>query len=134
MNDSPPIVLVGHCGADSWSLTRVVTEACPGVRIDAVNDQAAIAALSTGKAVRPVLLINRVLDGDFSAGDGLELIRQIAQSPQPPVMLLISNYDDAQAAAVAAGALRGFGKSQLNQPATKQALTDAMQHARGKPV
>ncbi len=135
MNDQPQFVLVGHCSADSSSLSRAIGQAYPHARIASVSDQTSLAkkldanGQSEG-AARSVLLVNRVLDGDFAAEGGVELIRELAQSPAAPVMLLISNFDDAQDAAVAAGAVRGFGKSQLNQPATRQALVGALEKAK----
>ena len=36
--------------------------------------------------------------------------------------MLVSNYADAQSAAVDAGAVRGFGKSQLGEPDTVKNL------------
>ena len=125
MNDSAYFVLVGHCSHDSGMLSRVIQQACPGVRVASAHNRAEIASLAGPR----VLLVNRALDGDFSVETGVDLIRQFATENAAPVMLLISNYEDAQAAAVAVGALPGFGKSQLQQPATKQALVDALQRA-----
>lgn len=124
-NDSPYFVLVGHCSADSGSLSRVIHQACPGVRVVSAHSRAELASLAGPR----VLLVNRALEGDFAADTGVELIQQLAGERGAPAMLLISNYEDAQAAAVAAGALCGFGKSQLNQPTTKQTLVDALQRA-----
>jgi CheY-like chemotaxis protein len=62
------------------------------------------------------VLVNRVLDADGSSG--LELIRALKAEEQlrdVPV-LLVSNYEDAQAQAVQAGAVPGFGKAELGQP------------------
>jgi two-component system chemotaxis response regulator CheY len=62
-----------------------------------------------------LVLINRIFDADGSSG--LELIKQMKADPQTqqtPVML-VSNYDDAQAEAVDAGAALGFGKGELGE-------------------
>jgi hypothetical protein len=40
--------------------------------------------------------------------------------------MLVSNYADAQAAAVAAGALSGFGKREIGNPKVKQLLENAL--------
>jgi hypothetical protein len=41
-------------------------------------------------------------------------------------MMLVSNYADAQQAAVAAGALPGFGKRELGTPRVSQLIRDAL--------
>lgn len=69
-----------------------------------------------------LVLINRKLDRDYS--DGIEILRQIKSDPQiakTPVML-ITNYADHQAQAVAAGAEPGFGKLELHDAATHEKL------------
>lgn len=73
-----------------------------------------------------LVLINRKLDADYS--DGLEVIRAIKGDPAlaaTPVML-VSNYPEAQAEAIAAGALPGFGKAQLRASETRQLLVTAL--------
>jgi DNA-binding response OmpR family regulator len=73
-----------------------------------------------------LVLVNRVLDADGSSG--LELIRQLLASkdmPAPPVML-VSNYEDAQRDAVAAGAAPGFGKAQLDDPNVLERLREPL--------
>ena len=68
------------------------------------------------------MLVNRKLDADYS--DGIEVIRAIkadAATADVPVML-VTNYPEHQDAAVAAGALRGFGKLEFDQPETREKL------------
>jgi two-component system chemotaxis response regulator CheY len=63
-----------------------------------------------------LVLVNRVFDQH--GGDGMGLIQQVCQDDSIgdiPVML-VSNYPDYQAQAVALGAAPGFGKSGLNSP------------------
>ena len=69
-----------------------------------------------------LVLINRKLDQDYS--DGLDIIKSIKSDSAlatTPVML-ITNYEDHQAAAVAAGAEPGFGKLSLSSPQTLERL------------
>lgn len=106
-------VLVGHCGFDQRPLQRAVDEALPGVQVDAVNG---IKRLSIYLRPDALLLVNRVLDGRFTTASGIELIAELARHNAPPRMILISNYPDAQARAKEAGALPGFGKSDLRTP------------------
>ncbi|MCC6508321.1 MAG: response regulator [Pirellulaceae bacterium] len=69
-----------------------------------------------------LVLVNRKLDHDYS--DGIEIIKLIKSQPELatiPVML-ITNSPDHQELAVAAGALPGFGKLELNTETTHQRL------------
>lgn len=74
-----------------------------------------------------LLLINRVLDGNFSNTSGLDLIDSVVTaSPQARVML-VSNFADAQQQAIERGALPGIGKSTLRSPQTKERIRSAIQ-------
>lgn len=119
MPGTTTFVLVGHCGADSYSLSHAVSRAVPGSKVIAADD---VPSLDAALASPAVLLVNRVLDGSFATDSGVDLIASLASRHPKPTMLLISNYADAQAAAVAAGACPGFGKSQLGSPATVDIL------------
>lgn len=126
MSDPPPpastIALVGHCGFDSASLRRWVGTTLPDADLVAVNRQAELDQHAHGQAL---LLINRVLDGRFDAGSSLDMIRGLAGGDDPPRTMLISNYEDAQADARAAGAYPGVGKSDLGTPAAAKRLRHA---------
>lgn len=123
--ENPTAVLVGHCGFDSGGLTRLLRDAAPGLRVAAAHRTADLEAFADAGAT---LLINRLPEGDFQGRDGVALIAHLRQrNPASPArMLLVSNFPDAQAAAVAAGALPGFGKSDLHQPHARQRLLDAL--------
>jgi two-component system chemotaxis response regulator CheY len=116
------VVLVGHCGPDVFLLRSAVSRALPGVKLSSANDDAELE-----RFLRPdaLLLVNRVLDGELSVGNGIELIRNLAQRPNSPAMMLISNFPESQQAAIDAGALPGFGKAQLYQPQTIERLQTA---------
>ena len=65
-----------------------------------------------------LILVNRILDADGS--EGLVLIEQLKTDDATravPVMM-VSNFADAQAEAQASGAVLGFGKNALSDPAT----------------
>lgn len=118
------IALVGHCGFDSGTLSQFANQIAPQAEVLRVNDQASLEGL-----LRPdtLLLINRVLDGRFDVGgSGIDLIRSLADQDGHPAMMLVSNYDDAQQQAQAAGALPGFGKSQIGDPATLERIEQAL--------
>jgi hypothetical protein len=122
MSEVNQVVLVGHCGFDAGNIAAAVAAALPEVSIESANDSA-----SVGRYARPgsLLLVNRQLDGDFAGSDGVELIRNLAVAPDPPRMMLVSNYDDAQSAASDAGALPGFGKDDLQGDLPAQRLREA---------
>jgi hypothetical protein len=110
------ILLIGHCGPDAWMLRQVAGSAAPKTPIVTVDSET---DLKREMSADSLLLVNRILDGDFAAADGIELIRSVMKGPTPPKTMLISNYEDAQAKAVAAGALMGFGKSRARQDGVK---------------
>lgn len=118
----PTFILIGHCGADRHLLKNAINRAVPGSTIEFAADHA---TLRQHLDSAPILLINRVLDGGFETDSGVELISTLAKSEPKARMLLISNHDDAQQQAVAAGALPGFGKRDVNSPRTAELLRSA---------
>lgn len=110
------ILDIGNCGPDHAGIARFFKThfECEVVQADLAAD-----ALEKLKA-QPfdLVVVNRKLDIDYS--DGLEVIREIKATPELsdlPVMM-ITNYAEHQDAAVAIGAVRGFGKLEYNQPET----------------
>ena len=122
MSHGPTFVLVGHCWADRIGLRSAVKRAVPGARVERANTMSALRKHLDGGAV---VLVNRVLGGGFRTGNGVDLIQDLAREENPPAMILISNHADAQAEAQAAGALPGFGKSQLGDSAIADLLGGA---------
>jgi hypothetical protein len=120
------VVLVGHCSPDSSHLTMVLRAAVPSAKITRVVDDAGVErALKDGA---DLLLVNRAMEHGYSEAIGTDYIRKLRTLPgaQNVKMMLISNYPDAQEAAVKEGALPGFGKSNLMTPETKRKLQDAL--------
>lgn len=69
-----------------------------------------------------LVLFNRLI---FDSGaEGTELVRRAKADPALAAipMMMISNYAEAQAAAVEAGAIEGFGKASLDAPGTIERL------------
>lgn len=121
------ILLVGHCGYDGSMLRHVVGKIAEGVPVhDATSSQELENA-----GPQTLVLINRQLTWGFGVDSGVELIRRLAAKPDAPAMMLVSNYEDAQQAAVEAGALPGFGKGALTSPATAERLRAVI---RGNPA
>jgi PleD family two-component response regulator len=108
------VLSVGQCGADHSRISRTFEQAFGAEVVGVDTTLEALAKLQAEPF--DLVLVNRVYDADGSPG--LELIRQVKGDEalkQTPVML-VSNYDDAQREAVAAGALPGFGKASLGAP------------------
>jgi hypothetical protein len=122
MSETPRrIVLVGHCGPDFFALRSAMASMLPGVVVERANDDAGT-QLAAKEA--DLLLINRALDGDFAAGDGVALIRSLAGVRAR--LMLISNYAESQSEAERAGALPGFGKSAMYADRTGRILRAAL--------
>lgn len=109
-------LLVGHCGPDASMLRSAVRRAVPGAAFAEAHDDAGLAAHRSDGSV---WLVNRALDGDFAVADGIGLI---AREGGRVRTALVSNFPEAQAAAIAAGASPGFGKTALNSEATARTL------------
>jgi CheY-like chemotaxis protein len=117
---SKTVIDCGNCGPDYNSIRKLVQSQFDAVVLQTHGLQDTLEVL----AQRPVDLItvNRKLDRDYS--DGLEVIRGIKADPRfaaIPVML-ITNYEEHQQAAMEIGAVRGFGKLAINDPATVELL------------
>ncbi len=111
---------VGNCVPDHSAITRFLTK---NYDCEVLQADAAVDALATlRKQSVDLITVNRKLDCDYS--DGMEVIRQIKADPELkniPVML-ITNYPEHQEAAMAIGAVRGFGKLEYAKPETLQRL------------
>lgn len=116
------ILIVGQCDFDYQRISFVISKmyAAEIHRADLFDD-AIQQALEQPYAL---ILINRLLDLDRS--EGMEILHELKSNPRTddiPVMI-ISNYQDAQDIAVAAGASPGFGKAALDTPRTFELLSN----------
>jgi CheY-like chemotaxis protein len=117
---SKRVLTVGNCSSDHAMIARAILMHFEAEVVRASGRRDALDSLHAGHF--DLVLVNRKLTGDGSAG--VELIRQIKSDPQladMPVMLL-SDYPDYQATAVAEGAEPGFGKSQLGEALVAERL------------
>ena len=117
---SKRVLSVGQCGPDHATIQSYLRGHfdCEVVQTHGVDDT--LDQLKNGRV--DLVLVNRKLDADYS--DGVEIIRQIkadAAIADVPVML-VTNYPEHQEAAVAAGAVRGFGKLEFENPETRERL------------
>jgi two-component system, chemotaxis family, chemotaxis protein CheY len=118
------VLLVGHCGPDSSYLRAAIRAAAPDAVVQSTCDAGEFERrLAAGI---DLLLVNRVLDGDFAHESGVDLIRSLHARHPGLKMILVSNLPDAQADARAAGAMPGFGKSDIGKPAALAALKEAL--------
>jgi CheY-like chemotaxis protein len=111
---------VGNCVPDHAAIRRLLESTFGAEVVQAHGPDDALRHLRSGRF--DLVLVNRKLDQDYS--DGLPIIQQIKQDQDlagVPCML-ISNYADHQAAAVATGAEYGFGKKELQTAETRAKL------------
>jgi CheY-like chemotaxis protein len=107
------VLSVGQCFADHSGITRVLRGAF-GVEVigaDSMRDTLDKLQAETYSLV----LVNRVLDADGSSG--IDVVRAIkaAEALRSVPVMLVSNYEEAQAEAAKLGAAPGFGKAALGQ-------------------
>jgi CheY-like chemotaxis protein len=122
-NHMKAMIDCGNCVPDFTAIESMIHRHFPTVnvlRTHGIDDT--LALLRT----QPIALItvNRKLDADYS--DGLDVIKALKADPDfahIPVML-VSNYPEAQAEAMAAGAVQGFGKLALWDDALRTLLAE----------
>ena len=121
---SKKVVLVGHCGPDSSLLRMAVSSAERGVSVSMADDAQELKAALDGGA--DLLLLNRELGYGFDQHLGVDVIKAFRNAYPNTKFMLVSNYAEAQAVAVAAGAVPGFGKREIGQPRVAQLIREAL--------
>lgn len=106
------ILSVGSCGFDDSRLGRMLRENV-GALLDRAHT-AADAQQMMGEKQYALVLVNRVFDGDGDSG--VDFIASAKRAGHQTPMMLVSDYSDAQRAAVENGAITGFGKSTMTTP------------------
>lgn len=114
------VLSTGQCGPDHSAIAGFLNS---NFDVDILTSDLPADTLELLRS-QPVdlVLINRKLDADYS--DGMEILKSIkadSRLADLPVMI-VSNFADAQDAAVEAGAIRGFGKAELSDPQTRQTV------------
>jgi hypothetical protein len=118
------VALVGHCGPDSSYLRMSVRRADADIDVLMVDDESDLKrAINDGVQL---LLLNRELSYGFNDSFGVDLIKRLRTVHPELKMMLVSNYPDAQADAIEAGALPGFGKRELGSPRVAQVVREAL--------
>jgi len=117
------ILLVGHCGPDSTYLKIAARSALGEVAVTSAGDRAQLdRAIAAGV---DLILFNRELDYGFEPATGVDMIRLLKQQHPDLKMMLITNYPEVQAAAIAAGAKPGFGKRDIGSPRAREMIRGA---------
>jgi DNA-binding NarL/FixJ family response regulator len=119
---SKRILLVGHCGVDGPRLKDELSRALPGVEVERVNSEDELRR-NVGEGA-DLLLVNREPVG--FEGEGLDLIKQVKSLNPDCKVMLVSDYDDAQQDAEHAGAMKGFGKSEMGSPKLAEHVRKAL--------
>jgi two-component system chemotaxis response regulator CheY len=121
---APRILSVGQCGFDHGSISRFLSSTFQADVLAADTHAHALDALRRGPI--DLVLVNRVADADGS--EGIELIRAMQSDPKlaSVPIILVSNLPDAQDEAVAAGAVPGFGKSDLSGSTARERIEAAL--------
>lgn len=120
----PRVLDVGQCDYDHGHIKQLLSSSFEAdvQRSHSIDD----AINSLHESNFDLVLVNRILDR--GGAEGLDLVKQMKSDDaisNVPVMI-ISNYADAQDKAVAAGAVRGFGKSALTDRTTLDLLSEVM--------
>lgn len=123
---SKRVLDVGQCGPDHATIRSYLTRHfdCEIVQAHGADDT--LSRLKSGEF--HLVLVNRKLDADYS--DGIEIIRKIkadADIAHVPVML-VTNYSEHQEAAVAVGAIHGFGKLEYERSETRAKLAAVLEN------
>jgi CheY-like chemotaxis protein len=109
---SPRVLSVGQCGFDGPQIARFLQREF-GAEVEHA-DRAGEALEKLRGGSYDLVLVNRI--GDRDGAPGLDLIASIKADERlaaVPVML-VSNFPEAQQEAIAAGAVPGFGKAELD--------------------
>lgn len=112
---------VGNCPPDYASIKNMIEKHFDATVEQAHGNEDTLEKLKSD--TYDLVLINRKLDRDYS--DGVEILKQIkreAAISDTPVMI-VTNYEEHQVAAIAEGAERGFGKLAIHAPDTIERLT-----------
>ena len=114
------VVDCGNCGPDFHSIRQFLTSHFDAVVVQS-HDAAETLRLLRERDVA-LVTVNRKLDRDYSDGmDVVKVIKEDEDVKETPVML-VTNYEEHQQSAIAAGCVRGFGKQSLLDPGTVNLL------------
>jgi CheY-like chemotaxis protein len=110
----------GNCGPDFHAIRQMVSNHFGASVVQSHGLEDTLELLRNQSV--DLVTVNRKLDRDYS--DGLDVAAAIKSDPElgsVPVML-VTNYDEHQETAMAAGCVRGFGKLAIKDPETRNLL------------
>lgn len=117
------VLSIGQCGYDDSRIGQLVRTALGATLDRASSPEDAQRKIAEKKY--DLILVNRVFDA--GTGMGVDFISELKKNnPEAPPVMLVSDYADAQAIAIANGAAPGFGKSAIAAPETAEALRAAV--------
>jgi CheY-like chemotaxis protein len=116
------VLSIGQCDYDHGNIARTLRHHFGAEVVPAATAEEGFTHLRQGAF--HLVLINRILD--MNGADGHAIITRLKsdEALQSVPVMLVSNYEDAQAKAVAAGALPGIGKASLTHGATLELLRE----------
>src|SRR5690242_5329048 len=106
------VLIVGQCGVDGPWVEEFV-DSLGGVSAERVQDEEALVCCLEGGC--DLVLFNRELVGDFDEQEGVELMRRLREEYPEMKLMLVSDRAEAQKEAVGLGAVKGFGKAELEE-------------------
>ena len=111
---------VGQCNPDHSRISRMLNEHFE-VEIQRAESHGDAVALAKSSPF-DLILVNRILDA--TGTEGSQIIEALKADPTTSAtpVILVSNLADAQASAEKLGAVPGFGKAALDDPATVDIL------------
>ena len=120
MTTSSRVLDIGNCSADHSFLNSLLAQEFNTQAEWAHDMEDALQQLDSQSF--DLVLINRLMDRDGSSG--LEIVKKVVErrEGERPAVMLISNYPEAQQAAVEAGAEVGYGKRDLHSEETREKL------------
>lgn len=110
----------GNCGPDFSAIRKMATSNFGAEVLQSHGIEDTLEILRSRQI--DLVTVNRKLDRDYS--DGMEVVKAIksdAEVGSVPVML-VTNYEEHQLAAIEVGCVRGFGKLALQEAATREAI------------
>jgi CheY-like chemotaxis protein len=108
------ILDVGQCGVDGPRMASLWRGKLHATVDRSASGDDAVRRLQQGQY--DLVLVNRVLAADGSSG--LDVIKSLRETNASVPVMLVSDLPDAQDEAIALGAVRGFGKADLDDQST----------------
>jgi CheY-like chemotaxis protein len=132
MMTSKTVVDCGNCGPDYNAIRQMVQTNFEAVVLQTHGLEDTLDLLAQREV--NLITVNRKLDRDYT--DGMEVIRGIkrdARFADIPVML-VTNYEEHQQAAIAEGAVQGFGKLTVRDSGTIELLQQYLGTTKAAPA